>query len=669
MIAAPQRVRVESAGGEYVDSTAMTKESIPPAPSTPESNSHSETLDGSETSPADAEEFRLLPIDGAPSPTAPPMAGSQPPGTSEWHTTDMPLVPTEHWTSESSAKTKQYLTIGFIGLGGIALASLLFIVFLQWYSPRNQLAPELASSAADGQQPGGSPTGPARLDEIPQHSSDSPSLAEADVPSSADGVTVQPPPEATAEAITSIAVRPPSSPVDAAENATVAAPRRTVDDLFVDPPPLSSRIEPPESPDTSVTELPDELASDDSGDQQEADPSAGADPSANLPKQLQAFAPMLQWQVQPQLPDAVAVLAEAPVTAEDLGLPTGDDLAAQASIDWSLHSQTVLSGLIIGPQPLSHWMNLWTNVSGVPTTISLDSLMAANFDRDMEVSLGMVKNATISQVATQFAQSIGLQAAPRENRYLQISAPASRIQDNLPDAISLTGLVEVEQHAWLIETLERLLPQSQGGWSVAGTELERDSRVDDPTWFDALRLIESWRAARGAPPETEAYDPRNVVRRFQLADEMPRLETELKYVSGGPRTVGPVISQICQHAGIQAWIDWAHVGEVGLGPDTTATVITSSRPLRFALHDYAEQYSLIVAIEDERSLWITSPRAYREQVCLYAVPSEGMTVEQWGQRLRGLTPARDGTVESVIVIPTPGADVVLVRCCRPTLDF
>ena len=43
------------------------------------------------------------------------------------------LLPSDEWSSESSAKSKQYLLVGFLGVGGVALAVIAFIAFLSWY--------------------------------------------------------------------------------------------------------------------------------------------------------------------------------------------------------------------------------------------------------------------------------------------------------------------------------------------------------------------------------------------------------------------------------------------------------------------------------------------------------------------------------------------------------
>lgn len=681
MVAAPGRIEVESRGDQPVDSMALTKDGIgtelPLAPTTP----HASADDGQVASPADQHstdthdgELRLVAEEDPPESRtgAPPVEAFDDSENAGWQSAAPPLMPSEQWTSPNATKTRMYLLIGFLGASGVVLASVLFFAFLRWYSSPK---PDLNASgvnASDPQFPNADAAQPVTdAGSSIESEGGSPDSSAADDPnpptSLASGTDSTENPSTLPIGMDSLDA--PSEPDQSLASETPAdAASDTVDvDSQLQLGGENNALEQADATGVAASEGNGALASADASANQE-----NAVPAA-LPKQLEAFGEMLDWQVQPQLPDAVTVLAEAPVTAEDLGLASTEQSLQLPPIDWSTHSQTTLPGLVIAPQPLAQFVSLWSNISGVPTTVDLDSLAAANIDRNSKLELGMVRSSTIIEIAQRMGQPLGLMVRPSDNRYLTLGAPQDAIKQILPASVSVQGLLRNDSdHQWLTESLTQLFPVvAVSDWIVADEELRAPPSLDAATWFEVLRLIGSWRIAAGLPTGLAGYDPDRLVNHFveseQIADTLDRT---LDSVLPQARPVAQVLPSIARQAGFNAWIDWSQTGELGLGPQTTALVVTSARPLRRALHDFATQFSLVVAIEDKSSLWITSPKAYRQQPRYYVIPSQNLTREQWRQRLRPLTPvAVDGSVGEVVVILTPDSKFIFARCCRPTVEM
>jgi hypothetical protein len=76
-----------------------------------------------------------------------------------------------------------------------------------------------------------------------------------------------------------------------------------------------------------------------------------------------------------------------------------------------------------------------------------------------------------------------------------------------------------------------------------------------------------------------------------------------------------------------------------------------------------------VAVEDERTLWLTTPQAYRQQSRLYVLQNDGSTPEQVQQQLKPLTPVTPGGVAKLDAFATPDNRFMIIRCCRPQIEF
>ncbi len=671
------RIEVQRQHGPAVDSTALTQEGLP-AELTGGASDHEPRFDEETEYRLAPEPFDAGPADSALSapPVLAPGTRTGAPAAATWNDDSPAHVPSADWTSASTNQTRQILLVGFLGFAGVILALLLFVGFLRWYTKD-------ASNA-------------------------SPSTDRAAVvPPTEDTATEDTATEGTngdrSLALESGDTRPAQAADDAASRGQVATGDAEASALLAELPAAEASSTAGETGSAADGPSGDAMSGDAmsgdaingdaingdamSGDAMNDDATSDAkavdgsdaaptELALDLPKRLKAFAPMLQYEIQPQFSDATEILTEAPVTAEDLGLTTTVDAAEIPAIDLAARSKVVVPAVVFGELPLSQFVSLWSNMSGIPTCVNFDSLAAAGIDRSQSLGLAMVQSATLGSLVERLGASIGLQAAARDNRYLELVAPDSEIEKKLPASLSLAGLVAPEAEAWLIESLPLLLPEHSLQWKIEDGKLLRpltDSgkALDPLAWFSAVRLIEGWRQAAGLASTLPEYEPSLLSARLVAPSDVAGLDFELQQVQPEARPLSQIIPRICREAGLQAWLDWPALASVGVGPQTTALVLTSQRPLRRALADYASEFSLVVAVLDEQTLWLTSNQAYRRTPHLYVIPSNGDDANQWKSRLRPLTPAATGEsgVGAVVTIATPDGSFILTRCCPMVVDF
>lgn len=638
MISPPQQVRVEDPRGTGVDSMALTQEGISSDLLPPEAPIPETPITDADAASAATDEYRLAP-------EPPPASSANAPAdfAKSWQPDEQPLLPSDQWTSQSSAKTRQFLLIGFLGLTGIILASLLFVVFLRWHSSVDSEGPPVAAldpNAAIGDSDANPASDPAM--------GDLPLDGRNGADTSDDG----------------------SAAAGIAEITPGTNPEPTAD-------PIESTTLPPDQP--TVVEFPATGTPDTrpEGSEDAAAPNPAEPSGPELPGGISDFAPVLNWQLQPTLPEQPLLPSAAPLTAEDLGLPAGDAIEAVPAIDWASRSQVVMPALIFGDGvSLSQLVNLWTHLSGVPTVVNLDALAVANVDSSQRPELGTLRDMKVIDIANRLASTLGLTATFKGDRYLELAASEELLKSKLPATAKFQDLLTNGESAdafgaWLIESIETLFPQTQGSWTISDGQLQpTGAQVDLSTWLQVLRMLETWRAAAGLPSGVEGYENGQLVMPFVEQSSLKFLDHVLREVTPQARPIGQLLSRICKESNAQCWVDWGAVGYVGIGPATRELLVTHGRTLKQTLADFLEQHTLVLAIVDENTLWLTSPKAYREAANVFVVPSQGRTPEQWVQQYaRDLTPVDDAGVGSILVRATPDNRFFIVRCCRPKLNL
>ncbi len=643
-IAAPDQVTIQPPGANSVDSSAMTREVVAPGEWDATTEGEDAVDDG----------YRLAPIVAGQENTADSFEGRNADfdeqAASQWQPADAPLVPSEEWASASSAKSRQYLLIGLLGLFGVIVSAGGFVAFLNWY---NAAETQSAGTGELAQANGGKPA------------ADLQDAANADAQET--GVHGNEPESTAGSSNVSDDVAAADSNVTS--NSTGSDDNTQATEVGESAEPLKDRSNTSQSTPADARQdpgadsaIPPSSAADDAGEPAQVE-------KTNAMSQFEAISTLLEYNVHPTIPDEGIAPSQAPLTAADLGLVSTVERPALQPVDVQEHLEAINPGLILtgSPPRLSHWLNLWTQISGIPTVVDFDLLAGAAVDRNATASLLRWVDVSNRQILEDFAGSISSQFRIVENRYVLLHPSNALLLERLPAELALDGLVTQEDYAWLNDVLVQCFPAAAGNLQLADGHLKLTNRTDDVrTWAEIVQLINSWHAAESKGATTPTGQS---VNRFTQPDQVAGLDFKGTLVSPQSRPVGQVLSKICQQADVNCWIDWANVGAVGLGPSTVEVVVTHNRPLRDSLADYAQMFPVVVAVLDDSSLWFTSTAAYRTQVQSYVLPAEGQTQSQWRDQLRDLTPSDGSGVGQLEVHLTPDAQFVLVRCCRPQVKF
>jgi hypothetical protein len=614
-ITLPQQIRVESEG-HMADSSAMTKEAI--------------------VAPAD-DEYRLAPAedhtsfeDELPGLVAPPIVT-----TDNWTPASAitPPMPTQEWSSSNAARTRQMLIVGFLGLGGVLVAGLLFIGFQRWY------------------------TGTKKADQNNQ-------LAQApDAPNNAR--------------ITDPQLEPldvPVPPTNTAGNEGTAQPM-PAEVLPTEVTPVKPNEEPLGPTSALPTEPNKEEATSTNNATQASpdDPPAEQPATAELPKQLESFSKILERSFEPSMVPEGVEKQKPPPTLEELGIPSAAESKAVPPVEIDRQLELRIAGLVLPDTlPLSNAVNLWVQLSGIPTIVDLDSLSAVGFEFK-PIAFKLNESSTVEQLRAAYAEKLKVRFEQPDPSmpFYAMYASHDEMKEKLPAIIKVDDLVaDEEQQQWLLKTLDQLFPLQSGKWKLGEGNLEPDPMIDAPTWLWTLRMLESWRNAAKKPSVLSDGDAKAGIKlatQFVNPSEFERTDQPLMLSIKEPAPTSQLLSQICSSAGVQGWVDWVSVGANGLGPSSSDMLVTQGRSARQCLRVLSEKYGLVIAIENEKAVWITTPTAYRQQVRLYVLPSQGKTAEQWQDELQPLTPIGPDGVQAVQSILTPDKDFVIVRCCRPKL--
>ena len=537
---------------------------------------------------------------------------------------------------QRTARRRQLLMVAVFGSSGVLLAGMFFVGFLYWYTRKSN--PPIAKNSTNAQQ------------NVPEQKHGGPKIEPE------QGLL--------------------NDPLDDPEAAVLEQPRSLNE---VDPDAnklIQSQEEPTQDRNSIGSALNNALASSDvpppKTDEQPAAPNSEtvAKPVTELPDQLKKFQNMLNTVIEPQFLEDQAV-QKAPPTAKELGLSTGQNSKAIPAVDVGKQLELPLTGVIVPPGSISNAVIQWVQFSGIPTVVDLDSFVAAGLDPYKPIGKIHVSAAPLAQVGGLLAKEMGVELITIENRFLAFQAPEAAIRKYLPTAIKISDLLaDNDQQQWLVKTLEQIWPEYEGKWIVRDGELTVDPViVDAMAWFWAVRMLESWRFAAGMETQLDKtkMDQSKFVTKFVDPEQVEAFNKPLSLTLVSRAPVAQLFSEICAANHLHGWIDWASVGQKGLGPHTVDFIVTRDRTLRQCMRDLADRYSLVIACENDESVLITTAEVYRGQPRLFVLPSQARTAEQWVEELQPLTPATATAAQPILAFLTPDSRFVIVRCCRPRL--
>jgi hypothetical protein len=645
LIAPADQIRVASSDQQPIDSAALTRDGIDLEAGLSGSmdRSTTESLDGdriANNSTAELDSFDLTELDFQEQPSQQGVsvtedAGQVVPPVFEGNVQRAAI---DHsWTSSNTNRRRQILLVGFLGTAGIVAAALAFFFFSRWYIGRQpkQLASEpvvTATPESDASElkvelpseprsaPATEPTDPAPLIELTYPGEDAPAddtLAGGDNQALPESEPVE------------LTVPSDESPTDTAS--------ASVEDAQVPVPPSQQQPN---------------------------------DKFAALPKQLQELYAVIAEPFALSMPQQVVVPDRPPVTAQELGLAgkNGDkalppiDLAKVAGERW-------VRGLRLDAVSLPRAIGVLSTVTGVPTQVDLDSLAAVGLDRNTKLNM-ILEPGPAEKLAKQFAEKAGLEIHSIDNQYWRVQA-ASPDQQRLPLSIEIQDLVGPDQTEWLAEALGRLFPDHSASLQIDSGVLRWDNQKKGvATWFTVVRLLENWRRQKGLARRFLQYDDAQLRQELVTAGSVPGLQAKLKSTTSAPRALASFISQISVEAGINCWVDWPSLAQLGLSPNEGVLSVTRNRTLLEVLQELAFEYGLVTVIIDQQTLWLTDTSGYRRITHPLVLPSRGKAIDDyWSSWLRPLTGVDSTGVAQLPIEMTPDQQFVIVRCCWPTLQF
>ncbi len=409
----------------------------------------------------------------------------------------------------------------------------------------------------------------------------------------------------------------------------------------------------------------------------DAKPDRG-DAPLELPPGLQGFSNLFNQSFDPVLPDASVPLEkemDLPEDPDDKNKPVASSPAVPAAdlvpatLDKMLSTQ--LTGLAIDKRPLSEALTTLALVGDVPIVPDVDSLLVVGVSKSSLVEIKARATLTFDAVLQSIASSAKIRFVPWENRVLYARASDEDLESRIPPELPIADLVSDEgQRDQLIQALRDVLPELgegvQPGDGSVQLSLTKENRL---TWFQAARLLETWRVARGITNEkSSAIVPKASLLPAWPVEAMQQVaKTPLKQLVPS-EPVARTWQRLTAEARVACWIDWYGLQMADTNPRQKGTVITSGRSLADVLQFYANKFEMVFALEDNRTIWATSPEMHRLQPRLYVLPLAQKSLEEWTAELESLAPINPANGASMLkLIPTPDGQFLFVRCCRPIL--
>ncbi|MCC6512252.1 MAG: hypothetical protein IT423_24350 [Pirellulaceae bacterium] len=372
--------------------------------------------------------------------------------------------------------------------------------------------------------------------------------------------------------------------------------------------------------------------------------------------------------------DSSVPLSDAPDVSEDADkpvqpvAPTKDLLPAV--VDQKLKLQ--LSGLLIDKRPLSETLTTLSLMSDVPMMADIDALLAAGLPRNPVIEFRSTTPITLGNMLKKIETDAQLTFVPWENKLIYVRGMPAAIESRVPAALQIHDLVTDEpQTQNLVQVIHEILPEladkvqiKQGSLTI---ELTAENRL---AWFQAARLLESWRASRGIQNvETSQLVPLTSQLPAWPMEAMRQIaQTKIKQ-SLSPEPIARSWQRLAAEAKIYCWVDAFALLSSDVSPADKAMVLSSGRSLGNILNNYTEKFGVIFAVEDSRSLWVTTPTMHRLQPRLYVVPQSDKSAEQWTSELESLAPLHPNSGASMLkVLPSPDGKYFFIRACRPLLE-
>lgn len=643
LVAAPQQILVDSPGGTTTDSMSLTKDALP----TPDSNW---------PLPDSADDL----ANAAAVPLPPPLPGEAfdliPPGA--WTPDPPAATPTSSSAEqpEPASSSRQVLLVAGLGLCSLLLAGGVFFLFLRSFgrgptvAQNSPAAPPPVAAIAPSVEPAidDANTTPAVLPASPPASSATDSATGPSTPTASPVDTNKP------------VDSPPPIPANSETASSMPATGAPLNGTAL-PSAIFPAAEPSAQPSTAAPANP---------------PAADvSDPKRHLPPGLQSFASLFDQALVPVLADAAVPLSAAPettdgpaATAETPEPVSPLNLNLPEVVDQKLAIK--LTGLLIQDRPLAEVLCTLSQASDLPFVCDIDALRAGGINPRLAIQLKTTTPLPLSELLAQLASDYQLSFEPFEKKLIVVRSSPALLEQRIPSALPVGDLLsKPEDGALLITTLETVLPELAGAMQYQSDQLLLDySKVDRLAGFQVMRLLATWRSLRQPANAPSTTSPAMLER--LPAWPMESLAARASQKTSYPLLPEPVVQswqRLTAAAALDCWVDWPSLSSAQIALNQTSVTLAYDRSLLDLLQASANKHQVVFAIEDEQSLWVTTPEMHRAQGRFFVIPAGDKTREQWQTELQSLTPYNvDGTA-MLRVVAAPDGQFFFVRCCRPIL--
>jgi hypothetical protein len=321
--------------------------------------------------------------------------------------------------------------------------------------------------------------------------------------------------------------------------------------------------------------------------------------------------------------------------------PTGDPIGAPADATPLLARK--IPAFKFNKLPLSHVLDLSTQMSGLPVSISPDQLRMAGVSAGTAVTVD-AKDATIENILSTALKPLRLQpVVDREHIHLKrIGEPKRRQVSYAIDDLAAVGAGVEKWAQWIQELVAPETWQTRGGNGVLAIESHK-LRIDqsESIQYEILLLLERCRVARGLSTRSK-YPSSLISPQPAHAAAAERLKAPATFTFTQYTPLREIFRYWQQELDVALLIDWPAISAERLWPETRIACSAANQPWGEAMDSVLEPLGLSWRAVDGRTIQITTREKVRcePQVEIYRVAS-GASGEQLFAKITELAAANE----------------------------
>lgn len=309
--------------------------------------------------------------------------------------------------------------------------------------------------------------------------------------------------------------------------------------------------------------------------------------------------------------------------------------------------------------PLDRLADIVWQVSGVPVTLDLDHLAAADVDWHKKVS-GTWEDAPLQDILDSVAEQAGVTFRTTDGG-LRLTADAP---ERFEVAYDLRQLPGGESDAGrLTELLPRWLKGA--GWQTEGLVNLRDGHlaVNQPgAVHRAMRIMQArylWHRWQRLTDEDKLWEP---------------LDRKWTLLVVRPTPMADVLRELAELSGVEILVDWESAAAVGFEPDAEVTASAFQQPLGVILRDLLGESELTFRWVNPRTIVIVGAAPAVNGLGFHSIPAWWGDGEALDQRVAKLLEAIDPQGRRaayfdvrgrcLLLLGTPREHAVLERALR-----